>query len=273
MDIDYLYQVNRLVYLSLAHSHGKKALIIRNQDEIRELIQKFQAEVDFQRAVEQALRAMDLQILTLEDEGLRLSSLGAESLFSMTVTDYSKLLGRGDLKAADILCVHAAVATALFPQERDLDLPVEDLGAVTFDDIFEVLRQFAGNCPDPDEDPYENSDEDAKEETDDRLHPQMITLAQRFREMPEDNPDIKQSGAGNSWRELVDQVVRHMAAHRYLLAFEEGDGAVEYRPTPAYQAAVREGMVYTFHAFRDIVNQGRASQHQAEQHREDQDHV
>jgi len=269
MDLDYIYRVNRLVYLSLAHSHGKKALVTRHQDELRELIQKFQGESDFQRAVSQALAAMDLQILTLEDEGLRLSTVGPESLFSMTVTDYSRLLGRGDLKAADILCVHAAVATALFPQERDLDLPVEDLGAVTFDDIFEVLRQFARSCPEPDE----GANEDSKEETDDRLHPQMITLAQRFREMPEDNPDIRQSGAGNSWRELVDQVVRHMTAHRYLLAFEEGDGAVEYRPTPAYQAAVREGMVYTFHAFRDIANQGRTAQNPAEHDREDQDHV
>ena len=138
MDLDTLYQVNRLVYLSLAHSQGKKALTARHQDEARELIQRFQADPDFQRAVEQALRAMDLQLLTLEDGGLRLSALGADGLFAMTVTDYSRLLGRGDLKAAEILCVHAAVATAFFPQERDLDLPVEDLGAATFEDIFEI---------------------------------------------------------------------------------------------------------------------------------------
>ena len=244
MDLDYLYRVNRLVYLSLAYSHGKKALVARHQDELLELIQTFQADPDFQRAVSQALRAMDLQLLTPEDGGLRLSALGADGLFAMNVTDYGRLLGRSDLKAADILCVHAAAATAFFPQERDLDLPVEDLGAATLEDIFEILRQFAKACPPPE-----------AEAADERLHPQLITLAQRFREMPEDNPDLRQTGMGASWRELVEQVIKHLEKSRYLLAFEEGNGSVEYRPTPAYQAAVREGMVYTFHAFRDLVTQ------------------
>ena len=53
----------------------------------------------------------------------------------------------------------------------------------------------------------------------------------------------------------MEQVIKHLEKSRYLLAFEEGNGSVEYRPTPAYQAAVREGMVYTFHAFRDLVTQ------------------
>jgi hypothetical protein len=39
----------------------------------------------------------------------------------------------------------------------------------------------------------------------------------------------------------------------YLLLFEETPGDVEYRPTPAYQTAMREGIVYSFHAFRDIL--------------------
>ena len=268
MDLDTLYQVNRLVYLSLAHSHGRKSLVIRHQQELGNLIQRYQAEAGFQQAVAQALKAMDLGILALEDDGFRLSSLGAESLFSMTVTDYGKLLGRGDFRAADILCVHAAVATALFPQEQDLELPVEDLGAVTLADIFEILRRFAKLCPEPDE----NKDHvDAQDTDTDRLHPQIITLAQRIREMPEDNPDIRQAGGagGNSWRELIEQVMRHMTETRYILAFEEHDGAVEYRPTPAYQAAVREGMLYTFQAFRDIVNQG----NEKAEAREDDDHV
>lgn len=268
MNLDYLYRVNRLIYLGLAHSHGRKSLVTRHQDEIRELIQKFQAEADFQRAVEYALKAMDLQILTVEDEGLRLSSVGAESLFSMTVTDYGKLLGRGDLKAADILCVHAAIATAFFPQERDLELPVEDLGTVNLEDIFEILRQFARSCADTRQGNLEQTEEDDKNLYEDHLHPQMITLARRFLDMPEDNPDIRQasSGSGNSWRELMDQVIRHMKDHRYLLSFDERDGSVEYRPTPAYQAAVREGMVYTFHAFRDIINQEREQTGEASAH-------
>jgi hypothetical protein len=262
MDLDTLYQVNRLVYLSLAHSHGRKSLVIRHQQELGNLIQRYQADGGFQQAVAQALKAMDLTILALEDDGFRLSSLGAESLFSMTVTDYGKLLGRGEFRAADILCVHAAVATAFFPQEQDLEVPVEDLGAVTLEDIFEILRRFAKLCPEPDQDGESQShDMDAcPDDTGaDRLHPQIITLAQRIREMPEDNPDIRQTGgaAGNSWRELIEQVVRHMRETRYILAFEEHDGVVEYRPTPVYQAAVREGMLYTFQAFRDIVNRGK----------------
>jgi hypothetical protein len=253
MDLDTLYQVNRLVYLSLAHSHGRKSLVIRHQQELGNLIQRYQADGGFQQAVAQALKAMDLTILALEDDGFRLSSLGAESLFSMTVTDYGKLLGRGEFRAADILCVHAAVATTFFPQEQDLELPVEDLGAVTQADIFEILRRFAKLCPEPDDDAC-TDDTDAN-----RLHPQIITLAQRIREMPEDNPDIRQTSgaAGNSWRELIEQVMRHMRETRYILAFEEHDGVVEYRPTPTYQAAVREGMLYTFQAFRDIVNRGK----------------
>lgn len=262
MDLDTLYQVNRLVYLSLAHSHGRKSLVIRHQQELGNLIQRYQADAGFQQAVAQALKAMDLAILVLEDDGFRLSSLGAESLFSMTVTDYGKLLGRGDFRAADILCVHAAVATTFFPQEQDLELPVEDLGAVTQADIFEILRRFAKLCPEPDKNDRSESDENKvpRDDTDaDRLHPQIITLAQRIREMPEDNPDIRQTGGagGNSWRELIEQVMRHMSQTRYILAFEEHDGVVEYRPTPAYQAAVAEGMLYTFQAFRDIVSHGK----------------
>ena len=64
--------------------------------------------------------------------------------------------------------------------------------------------------------------------------------------------------------------MRHMTETRYILAFEEHDGAVEYRPTTAYQAAVREGMLYTFQAFRDIVNQGKG---EAEAREEGDDHV
>ncbi|WP_020590191.1 hypothetical protein [Desulfobacter curvatus] len=261
MDLDTLYQVNRLVYLSLAHSHGRKSLVIRHQQELGNLIQRYQADAGFQRAVAQALKAMDLSVLALEDDGFCLSSIGAESLFSMTVTDYGKLLGRGDFRAADILCVHAAVATAFFPQEQDLELPVEDLGAVTQADIFEILRRFAKLCPEDKDGGSESHDNEActDDTVADRLHPQIITLAQRIREMPEDNPDIRQTGgaAGNSWRELIEQVMRHMRETRYILAFEEHDGVVEYRPTAAYQAAVREGMLYTFQAFRDIVSRGK----------------
>lgn len=243
MITDTIYQVNRLIYLSQAYSHSKKAIITRNLSEARELVQKYQAEPEFQRNVETGLRAMNLQILVVEDDGLRLSSTGADELYSMTVTDYSRLLGRADFKAADILLVHTAIATAFFPRETDLDAPVEDLGALDLEDIIEILRQFAL--------PGSEAQEKDKAEM---FHPQLLTLALKFREMPEDNPDIRQSGSGGSWRELIDLVMKHMVKTGYLLDFEERDQAVEYRPTPAYQAAIREGMLYTFNAFRDFFN-------------------
>ncbi len=243
MITDTIYQINRLIYLSKAYSYGKKAIITRNLSEVRELIQKYQAEPEFQKNIEIGLKAMNLQILMVEDDGLRLSSIGADELYSMTVTDYSRLLGRADFKAADILLIHTAVAAAFFPQETDLDAPVEDLGAVTQEDIIEILRQFA-----------QPGSEDQEQDRTEMFHPQLLSLSLKFREMPEDNPDIRQSGSGGSWRELIDLVMRHMVKTRYLLDFEERDHIVEYRPTPAYQAAIRKGMLYTFNAFRDFLN-------------------
>ncbi len=240
---DTIYQVNRLIYLSKAYSYGKKAIVTRNLSEARELIQTYQAEPEFQKNVESGLRAMNLQILTVEDDGLRLSSTGSDELYSMTVTDYSRLLGRVDFKAADILVIHTALAAAFFPQETDLDAPVEDLGAVTQEDIIDILRQFA-----------QPGSEEQEQDKAEMFHPQFLTLAQKFREMPEDNPDIRQSGSGGSWRELIDLAMKHMVKTGYLLDFEEREHTVEYRPTPAYQAAIREGMLYTFIAFQESVN-------------------
>uniref|UniRef100_UPI00155DC9A5 hypothetical protein n=1 Tax=Desulfosarcina cetonica TaxID=90730 RepID=UPI00155DC9A5 len=73
---------------------------------------------------------------------------------------------------------------------------------------------------------------------------------------PEDNPDRLRAGAGNSWADLVERVLEHLVETGYLLAFEETPGDVEYRPTPAYQTSMREGIVYSFHAFRDILTAG-----------------
>lgn len=254
---DTIYQANRLIYLSQAYSYGKKAILTRNLAEARELIQKYQAEPGFQKNIESGLRAMNLQILTVEDNGLRLSSTGADELYSMTVTDYNRLLGRADFKAADILLIHTALAAAFFPQETDLDAAVEDLGAVTQEDIIDILRQFA--------------QEGSQEQEQDRaqmFYPQFLTLAQEFREMPEDNPDLRQAGSGGSWRELIEIALKHMVKTGYLLDFEERERTLEYRPTPAYQAAIREGMLYTFIAFQEYLNTD-----SNERHKDKPDHV
>ena len=241
MTIKTIYQANRLIYLSLAYSHGKRNLLFQHQAEMEELVQKFQAEDTFRQVVAEGLKAMELQLLALEDNGLRLSSKKAESLFAMTVTDYSRLLARNDLKAADILCIHSAIATTFFPTESDLEAPVEDLGVIILGDVMDILRRFS------------MTEKDGDDESKELLHPQIRTVAQRLREMPEENPDIKRSGGGNSWKELVNLVIKHMVETGYLLSFEERGEEVEYRPTPAYQTAMRQGMVYTFHAFRDFM--------------------
>lgn len=238
MNLETIYQANRLIYLSLAYSQGKKGLVARHLSQMEELVQKFQAEESFRKIVEEGLKAMELQILALEDNGLRLSSQRAEGLFSITVTEYSRILARSDLKAADILCIHAAIATTFFPTESDLEAPVEDLGTIILGDVMDILKRFSHS---------QAKDDESKE----RLHPQVRNVAQRLAEMPEENPDIRRSGGGNSWRELVDLVMKHMVETGYLLSFEEQEEELEYRPTPAYQAAIAKGMVYTFHAFRD----------------------
>ncbi|GAB6904566.1 hypothetical protein DESC_740029 [Desulfosarcina cetonica] len=243
MSAETTYEASRLIYLSLAYSSGKKRLLTQNSAEMTELVQRFQAEEAFRTAVEAGLRAMELRLLALEEGGLRLSARNADSFFAATLTDYGRLLARGDLKAADVLPVHCAIATAVFPTEADLDMPVEDLGAVTMEDVIAILRRFAHA-------------EAALPEDEDRLHPQVRSVARRLRELPEDNPDRLRAGAGNSWADLVERVLEHLVETGYLLAFEETPGDVEYRPTPAYQTSMREGIVYSFHAFRDILTAG-----------------
>lgn len=239
---DPFHAASRLIYLSLIHSSGSRRAMAPFAAEMTELIQRFQSQESFRQMVESGLKAMELRLLALEDKGLRLSARRSESFFAATLTDYGKLLARSDLKAAEILPVHCAIATAFFPTEADLDAPVEDLGAIVIMDVMDILRRFAlaeGTLPD--------------EETE--LLPQVKTMAQRLRLLPEDNPDRQRAGSGNSWVELITIVVEHMVETGYLLVFEETPGEVEYRPTPAYQTALREGIVYAFHAFRDIVKE------------------
>ncbi len=240
MSHDILYQVNRLIYLSLAYSSGKKRILAQNSNEMTELIQRFQAEESFRTAVDRGLQAMELRLLALEEGGLRLSANSGDSFFATTLTDYGRLLARGDLKAADVLMMHCAIATALFPSEADLDMPVEDLGAITMEDIIAILRRFAQAEP-------LLSEEEI-------LHPQIRSVAQRLRELPEDNPDSQRAGSGNSWVDLATRILEHLVETGYLLVFEETPGDLEYRPTPAYQSAMREGVAYSFHAFRAIVS-------------------
>ncbi len=240
MNAETIYDAGRLVYLSLAYSSGRKRIVTQNSTEMTELVQRFQAEEAFRQAVIAALRAMELRLLALEEGGLRLSARNADGFFATTLTDYGRLLARSDLRAADVLPVHCAIATALFPTEADLDMPVEDLGAIVLRDVIDILRRFAHA-------------EAALSEEEDRLHPQVRTVARRLRELPEDNPDRLRAGAGNSWVDLVRQVLEHLVETGYLLLFEETPGDMEYRPTPAYQTAMREGIVYSFHAFRDIL--------------------
>ena len=140
---DAMYDANRLVYLSLAYSSGNKRMVAQNSGEMTGLIQRYRAEEPFRRLVEAGLKAMDLRLLDLEDNGLRLSARNADSLFATTVTDYGRLLARSEFKAAEILPVHCAIATTFFPVESDLDVPVEDLGAVVIADVVGILRRFA----------------------------------------------------------------------------------------------------------------------------------
>ncbi len=242
MDPTLIYDINRLIYLSLAYSNGVKRIVSQNSVEMTELLQRFQAEELFRRQVEAGLSAMDLRLLALEDNGLRLAAQRAESFFATSLTDYGRLLAKSDLKAADVLPVHCAIAAAFFPTESDLDVPVEDLGAIVMADVIDILRRFAWA-------------EAALPEDDERLHPQVKSVAERLRRLPEENPDRLRAGAGNSWVDLIGRVLEHMVNSGYLLAFEETPDEVEYRPTPAYQTAMREGIVYSYHAFRDILQE------------------
>ncbi|WP_300668172.1 hypothetical protein [Desulfoluna sp.] len=241
MDMDDIYQVNRLIYLGVAHSNGRKSLVSQHQREATELIQRFQAEESFQLMVIEGLKAMDLHLLEVEESGLRLAARHSGSLFAPTLTEYGKLLARNELKAAELLCVHCAIATAFFPTEADLDAPVEDLGVVMVEDVVEILRRFV--CVEKD-----------LPADDDIVHPQVRTAAQRFRELPEANPDSKRVGGGHSWVEMIIRVLDHIVETGYLLKFEEHEGEWEYRPTPTYQTAMKLATVYAFHAFRDVVS-------------------
>lgn len=240
MDMETIYQVNRLIYLSLAFSNGNKKIMSPHQDEMNELIQRFRAEETFQQLVDEGLKAMELQLLELGENGLRLSARRSDSFFASTLTDYGKMLARNNLKAAELLCVHCAVATAFFPTEADLDAPVEDLGVIMIDDVIDILRRFAHA-------------EAELDKEDDLFHPHVRTAAQRLRELPEENPDSRRAGGGNSWAELIGRILEHMVATGYLLEFEEHPGEVEYRPTPTYQTAMKSATVYAFHSFRDTV--------------------
>jgi len=234
------YEISRLVYLSLAYSNGNKRIIGDHQAELVELLQRFQAEEAFHQAVLENLRGMELQLLEVEPMALRLSARNSASFFAATLTDYGKMLARTPLKAGELLCVHCALATAFFPTEADLDAPVEDLGVIVPGDVIEILRLFARG-------------EETMDPEDEILHPEVRTAAKRLRELPEENPDSKRAVGGNSWLELITRVLEHMVATGYLLVFEEPNGEVEYRPTPAYQTAMRVAAVYAFHAFRDLV--------------------
>ncbi|GAB6143097.1 hypothetical protein [Desulfocicer niacini] len=236
-----IYETSRLVYLSLAYSNGNKRIITEHQTELMELLQRFQAEDAFRQAVMENLRAMELQLLEVEPMALRLSSRNSGSFFATTLTDYGRMLARTPLKAGELLCVHCAVATAFFPTESDLDAPVEDLGVIVPGDVVEILRQFA-------------KAEERMDPEDEIFHPEVRTAAGRLRQLPEENPDSKRAVGGNSWLELIIRVLEHLVATGYLLEFQEqGDEVVEYRPTPAYQSAMRTAAVYAFHAFRELV--------------------
>lgn len=241
MDSDNVYQVNRLIYLSISYSRsgsGHNTIVKQNQAEMEELIQRFQAEKEFQKMVESGLKAMELQILSLEDYGLRLSSRQSNSLFAANITDYRKMLGKQEYKTAELLCVHCAIAATFFAEESDLEAPVEDLGSVTIDDVIETLRRFA-------------EAESTLDEEDELLHGDVRTVAARLRELPESNPDGKRS-TGNSWEEMCEIILKHMESTKYVQEYKERPG--EYHPSPAYQAAMRGGAVYAFNAFRDLLN-------------------
>lgn len=242
MTSEEVYKVNRLIYLSLAYSSGTKKIVAANLDEAGELIQKFRADKSFQDLVFDGLNAMELQLLDIDDLGLRLSAKRAETFFAANLTDYGKMMARNEMKTAEILCVHCAVAAAFFPTESDLDAPVEDLGAVILEDVMDILRRFSK---------MENSSDF---EDDDLLHPEVRTAIQRFRDLPEENPDIKKGIMGNSWVELISRVLDHMSASGYILEFEEGAGEKEYRPTPAYQAALKNASAFAFHSFLEILS-------------------
>ena len=238
--MEHIYEISRLVYLSLAYSNGNKRIVSDNQTELTELLQRFQAEDAFHQAVLESLRAMELQLLEVEPMALRLSARNSASFFAATLTDYGKMLGRTSLKAGELLCVHCAVGTAFFPTESDLDAPVEDLGVIVPGDVIEILRLFAAA-------------EDRMDPGDEILHPEVRTAAARLRELPEENPDSRRAVGGNSWLELITRVLEHMVATGYLLAFQEGEETIEYRPTPAYQSAMRAAAVYAFNVFRELV--------------------
>jgi hypothetical protein len=235
-----IYEINRLIYLSMAYSNDKKRFVFEHRTETHELMQRYQADRQFKDGVDEGLRAMELRVLAMEDEGLHLSSASEYSLFACNLTDYGKMLVRGDYKAADILCIHCAIATGFFPTEADLDAPIEDLGVIVIRDVIEIIRRFALTAADP-------------IDTDDAIGPQVRTVAQRISELPEENPDSRRAGTGSSWLDMIVRIIDHMVETGYLLKTGIDGEEIEYRATPAYQAAMREGIVYAFHAFRDAV--------------------
>ena len=80
------------------------------------------------------------------------------------------MLARGDYKAADILCIHCAIAACFFPSEADLDAPVEDLGVIVIGDVVEIVRRFALIEP-------------ILASPDDPIHPEVRTVARRIAEL------------------------------------------------------------------------------------------
>ena len=201
-----------------------------NEPEYRELIDRYQERHDFRALVREVASGLGLTVLTVTDRGM---FLGTEdgSVFALKPSSFRTGQTSADDRLLDGL-VQVAIASAIYPKQRDLDEDVTDAKPpVTVEDVDRVLRET-----------YEAYKRAATSEADPESSDMERGLVEAWR-VYESRPAVSMTPQGrraaNSTQGLIEKHLEQLVEYGCFTPDRQGK-TVEYRPTLRYQVLVRE---------------------------------
>ena len=202
-----------------------------NEEEYRELIDRFIDQPSFRALVRQFAAGLRLTVLEANHRGLFLGTQD-DSVFGQKPSDFR---GSSSSSAEDRLMdglVQIAIAATIYPRQQDLDEDsIEAKPPISASEVDEILRTLcAENKRRAVDDPYAQSDEIDR------------GLQEAWR-VYESRPGVKTTQKGNlspnSTQALIRRHLQQLVEHGCFAVSKQGTTEL-YRPTLRYQIQVKE---------------------------------
>ncbi len=200
---------------------------LRGDSEYQQLLALWRADPEFRRLVHDLAPMLDLRVVDALDHAIILAPLGPDSVFAATLTDVRR--GTGETSRGALALVHVAVAATFFPTAAALTGAQADNADVSVAPlrVAALLREHCQRL-----EAQAGDDPDLKEAG-------LVEAWRELARLPDTTPEGSQRAALSSLAGMVKLVLNQLHEHGMVQTLETAEGEV-YIATPRYRLQVRE---------------------------------